>query len=325
MLDFRNGEMAALRSPVSVVMPCFNASRTLETAIASALGQIDCHVDVIVVDDGSSDGSPELVRELAQTDPRVRLIQQANSGPSAARNRGIAAAAGRVIAFLDADDLWLPDHLQRHLAELARDPGLGLSFSATTLIDRFGQPTGEVTPPWTRNLEPVDLLAGNPTSTCSTLVFRREVFEAAGPLRVDMHHAEDQEWLFRVARTSWKVRGISERTVQYRTSPSGLSADTDCMRVGWLRFMELAQELEPRLVETHGARATAMISLYWAQRALRTGQPIHVARRHLSNALTASPATAAASSLRTLAIAGGCVAPKLVGQIISQARRLRRA
>jgi Glycosyl transferase family 2 len=108
---------------LSVVIPAFNAARTIRAAVGSALRQSVPVLEVIVVDDGSTDDTAQVVAGVG--DPRVRLVTRANGGPSAARNAGIAAAQGDWVAFLDADDLWLPRYVEAATAALsaARNPG----------------------------------------------------------------------------------------------------------------------------------------------------------------------------------------------------------
>jgi hypothetical protein len=101
---------------VSIIIPLYNKAPYIRRALDSALAQTFPDHEIIVVDDGSTDGSPEIVR--AESDPRVRLITQPNAGPGLARNQGIAEAKGEYLAFLDADDEWLPAFLERSLALL---------------------------------------------------------------------------------------------------------------------------------------------------------------------------------------------------------------
>ncbi len=96
---------------VSVVIPTFNRAAFLPSAVRSALEQTLREIEVIIVDDGSTDATPEVCRALAEADPRVRLVRQANRGLAAARNAGLAAATADWVAFLDDDDLWVPEAL----------------------------------------------------------------------------------------------------------------------------------------------------------------------------------------------------------------------
>jgi glycosyltransferase involved in cell wall biosynthesis len=103
---------------ISVVVPAYNVERFLADAVGSVLGQTWKRLELVIVDDGSADGTPELARRFAAEDSRVRVISRANGGPSAARNTGIAEASGELICFLDADDALLPDKLERQVGFL---------------------------------------------------------------------------------------------------------------------------------------------------------------------------------------------------------------
>src|SRR5689334_6460086 len=103
---------------VSVVMPAYNAEPFLATAVESVLRQSHRDLELLIVDDGSSDGTVALAQRFAGRDPRVRLLRQANAGPGPARNTAFRAAAGRFFAFLDSDDEWDADFLSENLAVL---------------------------------------------------------------------------------------------------------------------------------------------------------------------------------------------------------------
>ena len=121
--------MASLEVPlVSVVIPAYNAAATVEATIGSALGQSFPSIEVIVVDDGSTDTTAELVTRLARTDRRLRLVQSENKGVAHARNLGIEHSRGTFIAPLDADDLWQPTKLEKQVAAFQRDPELGFVY-----------------------------------------------------------------------------------------------------------------------------------------------------------------------------------------------------
>lgn len=308
---------------VTVVMACHNAARTLDAAISSVLAQTLGALELIVVDDGSCDNSASIVRERARRDARVLLVSQSNAGPSHARNRGIAQARGHLIAFIDADDQWLPRHLEDNVRALQADPDLGVSFSPCLIVDPAGVPTGERTQPRPRIQELRDILAGNPTGTCSALVARRAVFASAGSFRVDMRHAEDQEWLFRVIDAGWHVRGTAHHTVLYRSSPHGLSADTASMHDGWKQFIAHAKLLRPTLAEADLRWAEARMQLYFAQRALRTGQPALRIRMHAAAALRAMRVPPVGIALRAYALCLASLAPAQTHRVLATFRKVR--
>jgi len=117
----------AVHPLISVVIPCYNARAYVAAAIRSVLAQDWPDLEIVLVDDGSSDQSAELIRENF---PGIRLVQQANAGVAAARNNGIAQARGEWIAFLDADDIWLPGKLRAQMALLGATPGARMSYTA---------------------------------------------------------------------------------------------------------------------------------------------------------------------------------------------------
>ena len=142
---------------VSVVIPAFNAESTIGRAIASARLQTEERLEIIVVDDASSDRTPAIVAETAQLDARVRLLRQAaNSGPAAARNRGIAAAKGDWIALLDADDSYLPDRLAK-LLELADRVGADMVADNILLCNTDDQTEGAAMIPPALLSQPAEL------------------------------------------------------------------------------------------------------------------------------------------------------------------------
>ena len=118
---------------LSVVIPAFNAARTIRSAVRSTLSQTVPVLEVIVVDDGSTDATAEVVSGI--DDSRVQLVSQANGGPSAARNAGIAEARGEWVAFLDSDDLWLPRYVETATAALAAAPNPGFAYTDAYVFD----------------------------------------------------------------------------------------------------------------------------------------------------------------------------------------------
>jgi glycosyltransferase involved in cell wall biosynthesis len=123
----------------SIVIPCFNGRLTLDAAIQSCLGQTVRDLEVIVVDDGSTDGSHEVAQAAASVDPRVMVLRQDNEGVGAARNAGLAVARGEYVNFLDADDLFEPAKLEVQGAVLDENPDLGCVFCDGQAIDADGR------------------------------------------------------------------------------------------------------------------------------------------------------------------------------------------
>jgi glycosyltransferase involved in cell wall biosynthesis len=113
---------------ISIIMPCYNAASHLPRSVGSVLAQTRADWELVIVDDGSTDGSWQELQRLAATDPRIRAIHQANAGAAAARNRGLQHARGIYTAFLDADDTWAPEFLEAMSAALDDDPDAGIAY-----------------------------------------------------------------------------------------------------------------------------------------------------------------------------------------------------
>ncbi len=302
----------ACRVPaVSVVLPCYNAMATLPQTIASAARQTERDIEIIVVDDGSTDASTAIVEKLADADPRIKLLKQVNGGVSAARNAGIGAARARIIALLDSDDLWAPDHLEAHVRRLQQEPRLGISFSPARFIDTAGNVIG-CSQPKLRHINPGDLLVSNPTTTCSTLVIRRDVFKDVGLFRTAMRHNEDQEWLFRVTLSGWRMAGDPTPRVDYRTSPQGLASDLDGMLRGFEMMIVEARKLAPVLVKREEFHARASMLRYLARRAIRLGLPPAVARHYILRAVGTSPSIVLRQPAATFSTLVGALLPRAI-------------
>lgn len=204
---------------VSVVVPSYNARPWLAEAIRSAQAQSLAPLEIIVVDDGSTDGSVETARQAGAT----RIVSDGvNRGPSATRNRGIQAASGDLVAFLDADDRWLPDHLERSAATLERHPDADVAFSG---YRQFGQVSREVRAE-VESGRPLDLsvsLLDVNHVLQSTAVVRRSALLAAGGYDESRRYGEDFELWLRLSLTS-KFAATGAITVEYRTHPGQVTA-----------------------------------------------------------------------------------------------------
>lgn len=213
---------------VSVVIPAYNVEAYVAEALRSALRQTYPHREVIVVDDGSTDRTLAVIaRTRAEHgDPPLTVVRQPNRGLSAARNAGLRAARGELIAFLDGDDAWRDDKLARHVRVMTADPGVGVSFSESEYMTEDGRPTGDCIS--TRNLLPSlhAMLRRNHFGNGSTVVARRECFEQAGVFREDLKSCEDYEmWCRLLWATDFRAVGIASPLTLYRVRSGSLSFD----------------------------------------------------------------------------------------------------
>jgi len=264
---------------VSVVVPSFNVSATLAETLRFILAQTYTHFEVIVVDDGSSDNSAAIAEGFL-SDGRVRIVRQPNRGLAGARNSGIAAGQGAYIAFCDADDLWEPTKLERHVAHLRDNAGVGVSYAGSSLIDDNGKLMRQAQRPRLTQVEPKHILKRNPIGNGSAPVIRREVFEDIA-YRPDherirdwyfdetFRQSEDLECWLRIALTTdWKFEGISGLLTRYRINQGGLSAATHKQLASWERLIAKLTPLNPALFAKHAGLARAYQLRYLCRRAI---------------------------------------------------------
>jgi glycosyltransferase involved in cell wall biosynthesis len=271
--------------PVSVVIPAYNADRFIAATLDSVLAQTFTAFEVIVVNDGSTDQTQAIVESYVERDDRIRLINQPNQGISATRQRGQTAAQGDFIAFLDADDLWLPQNLETHLRHFAAQPKLGISFGRVEFMELDGTPTGKYSTGRMQQVDPAHLFYENLLTTTSNAIVRRAVFEQVGSFDVDLCGTEDQEFFLRTRCYGWQVEGVDAVLVRYRITAGGLSSRLDQLESDWLRFSDKVKVYAPGIVAQHGAKSRAYFLRYIARRSLRVSTSRTIGLRFMRRAL----------------------------------------
>lgn len=215
---------------VSVIVPAFNAERTIDRTLLSVRAQTHADLEIIVVNDGSSDGTVARVLAQAAQDPRIRLVSQPNGGVAAARNRGIVESRANYIAPVDADDLWHPDKIARQLSEIDGQDGVGLVATAYCVIDEHDRVLAEVGGRPPRRTGFKDLCRRNFIGNGSSALMRRSIVEQVGgydpTLRArDGQGCEDLRLYLQVAE-QLKITFLSEPLTAYRRGPANMSGDT---------------------------------------------------------------------------------------------------
>jgi glycosyltransferase involved in cell wall biosynthesis len=300
----------------SIILPIHNAARTLRATVRSILAQTITDFELIMIDDGSTDYSLPIMRSLAATDHRIKVISHKNSGVSATRNLGVELSKGQLLAFIDADDLWHPKKLERHQALHDFDADVAASYARIAFIDPDAEDhSRSITASCVRPgcLSVGDLLGENPVCTMSNLVVRRSCFDAVGPFKEAMSFAEDQEWLARAASMGFSIEGINELLVDYRLSHDGLSVDLEQMHAGW---RVLAREYEQ---PCNLASAEALYCRYLARRALRAGAEPSQALHYAMMGLKLDPK----AFLKDAKRGGLTLASALLASLLPRAARLR--
>ena len=222
---------------VSVVIPVFNGERFLREAVQSVLAQKYSPVEIIIVDDGSTDGTADVARSLPET---VQYLHQTNHGPAAARNRGIEHAQGSLLAFADADDLWPPDKLELQLPYLLNEPAIEIVMGRIQQVllgqaeaEEFGEPTFSV------NL--------------GSAVIRKSVFERVGLFDETMRYSEDVDWFMRAREGGAVIKTIDAVTLLYRHHQQNMTRGKSVSELNVLKALK--KSLDRRRERTGSASA----------------------------------------------------------------------
>jgi glycosyltransferase involved in cell wall biosynthesis len=271
-------------------MPVYNGRKFLGQAVESVLAQTYQPIELIAVDDGSTDGSTDI---LAAYYPQVRVVRQANAGVSAARNAGVKQGAGEFIAFLDQDDWWLPKKISRQLDLFQSDDRIGLVHTAVAYYDETNKRAAPPQDPTARPEEITgacyeSLLLGNPLVNSSAMV-RRSALDGVGGLDVEIrgNTVQDYDLWLRIAKT-WRLAYVRDRMTVFRLHDNQGHRDRRAMltaEIGvLLRHRPLREWLgttlrRRRLADLHDSLATAHFE----------AGDVREARRHFAKALRIEP------------------------------------
>jgi glycosyltransferase involved in cell wall biosynthesis len=266
---------------VSVIIPMFNVEKYIEQSINSVLEQSYHHFELILVDDGCSDKTIDIINRFS--DPRIRIIRQANRGLAGARNTGIDVARGIYIALLDADDYWAKDKLTKHIRHLNANPQVGVSYCPSLFIDEEGVLLGIGQFPKLNNITKQHIFCRNPVGNGSSPVIRRSLLSEISYFGVKrdkyrkmyfnetLRQSEDIELWTRIAlNTKWQFEGVDTPLTYYRVNDSGLSADVDKQFASWQHAVMLNRASDPKFFKQFYSLAKAYQLRYLARRAVQS-------------------------------------------------------
>jgi len=208
---------------ISVIIPTYNKAQYLKEAIESVLNQAYKEIEVIVIDDGSTDDTGEVIKSFDDT--RIIYFFQKNKGPAAARNSGLKKAKGRYVAFLDSDDLWLSGKLKRQMDFIEKNPEIELLGTGCYEITDKGKIIGKKIFPIKNKILQKDLIKYNPFIQ-SSIIIRREVFGKVGLYNQKFRESEDYDLWLRIAENH-KIANLVEPLVMKRYYKEGLSPAKD--------------------------------------------------------------------------------------------------
>ncbi len=253
---------AAQKSPkVSVVIPTYDRAGIVIRAIQSVLTQTYQNLEIIVVDDGSRDNTCEVIERLH--DPRVRYIRHdANQGGSAARNTGIEVAAGEYVAFLDSDDEWLPEKLEKQVRLLqGSDSSVGAVYTGLIVINEHKE-KANITIPKYRGAILGELFSANRVGTASSVMVRRECFSRVGAFDSAMVSCQDWDMWIRLSKY-YKFDFVPESLVYYHLGDNGrITKNWRAVEDGHLRIVEKYLKDVKRLPRRQRAKAFFTLGTY---------------------------------------------------------------
>lgn len=254
--------MAPPQRLVSVVIATYNTGDYLPLAVRSALDQTYPMVDIHVVDDGSTDGTRQAMEQF-RDHPSVKYYYQSNQGQAKARNKGIRESQGEYIAFLDADDVWMPRKLEKQLPLLESSERIGVAYSLRTFIDESGNVLPTPTVECHRGKITARLLVDNCVGF-STSVVRRECLDKLGGFDESLAVSDDHELWLRVS-TKYDFEFLEESTSWYRVWPHQISTN-------YMKRFEYRSKIIERFLRQHpNVIDEATISEAWARAYLGRG------------------------------------------------------
>jgi glycosyltransferase involved in cell wall biosynthesis len=228
--------MGTTEFKISVIIPSYNSASFLAEAVKNVLQQEIQPLEILIVDDGSTDDTAAVAARLPGP---IRYVHQTNSGPSAARNRGLELARGNIIGFLDADDLWAEDKSERQLTVLQARPEVEvvqgfvqwMCLVDTSSAERRYRPLGE--PYASFNL--------------GSALFRREVFDRIGYFDATLHHSEDVDWFLRAREQGVSILVQENIALYYRIHESNISQDKLKRRASFLQVIKMSLDRRKEL------------------------------------------------------------------------------
>jgi glycosyltransferase involved in cell wall biosynthesis len=246
---------------VSVVIPTYNSAAFLGAAIQSVLSQTYSDFEVVVVDDGSTDNTESVVHSFGD---QVCYVKQQNKGAGAARNHGIKRSRGEYVAFLDADDLWLPGKLGEQIPLLDRDPELGLVYSDWAVVPE----QGEVGPSYLRNLPAAGGYVFDELVQCgfiltSGTIVRRSCLDDVGCFDETLSIAQDYDLWLRICYR-WKIALVNKPLVIKRNRDGNLSSNLTKTAVERIVLFEKALKEFPDMTPRSRRLVRRQVALnYW--------------------------------------------------------------
>ncbi|WP_375263241.1 glycosyltransferase [Palleronia sp.] len=262
---------------VSVILPAFDVAPYVAEAVTSVAEQDWPEIELVAVDDGSSDGTANILRAISREwrgpGRRMIFIPQENAGAGAARNAGVAAATGDTLLFLDADDRLATDLVRRMITALDAAPDAEIAFPCWHYIDQDGRDFGHASPPANGSFSAVDIMIDNPLHSASGVTVRRAAAERAGGFDPTLAACIDLDFWVRAAPQGGKaILSVPEAIAFYRRRPGQITGNWRRMERGWTRVCEKLAEAGRPLNPEDWRRGRARQCLFWSHIAYQSGE-----------------------------------------------------
>lgn len=260
---------------VSVVIPAYNAETFIERTLYSVLQQTYQNIEVLVINDGSSDSTTNIVERIAKADSRLHLYHQKNAGVAAARNLGIQQSKGKLIAFIDADDLWHRENLQKQVdCFLKSDASVGLVYSWSYNIDADDQPIWGFSAARIQGVVYKVLLCHNFIGNASATMIRRECFDEVGVYDCSLKNSkaqgcEDFDLNLRIAER-YQFRVVPQFLVGYRKLAHSMSSDYQDMAKFYNLVLDRFRSRHPEIPAVLYSLARNSFYIYLCKQNLRS-------------------------------------------------------
>lgn len=233
--------MVTLNDKVSVIIPTYNRSELLKKAVKSLESQSHQNIEIIIIDDFSTDDTAEVVEKM-EDDRIIYLKHEINKGGSEARNTGIKRATGRFIGFLDSDDQWLPNKLEKQLQLFADQPDVGVIYTGVQVVNEKNQPTRKIVPACRGDILP-KLFESNCIDTTSSVLVKREVLEQVEGFDAGLPSCQDWDLYIRLAQVT-KFDFVKESMVLfYHHSGERITTNKKSVLNGHLSIFEKYRNL----------------------------------------------------------------------------------
>ncbi len=263
---------------VSVVIPAYNSENTVLETIQSVLQQTLTDLELIVINDGSTDSTLAALEPVK--DPRLKVFSYQNGGLATARNRGIERASGQFVTFIDADDLWTPDKLEKQVAALQANSSAGVAYSWTKAMDHSGQRFYEGCAESYAGNVYAQLLRCNFITSGSNVMITREAIAASGIFDSTLRYCEDWDYYLRIAR-SWPFVCVPHYQILYRQTAGSLSTNVPKMEEAYGRVCDRAFKDVPERVQQIKSECLARVNQHLAQLYLKShGLKSHGLKSH---------------------------------------------